>query len=180
MGMKVVSELLPGVKLLESPAFGDVRGEFVKTFHAVVFEGAGIPFTSRESFYSSSRRGVIRGMHFQLPPHAHNKLVYCVTGRVLDVVVDLRRTSPTFKRVAMAELSRVNRRQMYVPIGVAHGFMALEDDSILVYNTDTVHAPAHDAGVRWNTLDFDWGVTDAIVSARDAGFPTLEEFHSPF
>ena len=119
-------------------------------------------------------------MHFQLPPAAHAKLVYCITGRVLDVVLDLRKDSPTFGRSYGRELSAVNREMFFIPAGFAHGFLALEDNTTMVYQTSTVHSPTHDAGVRWDSFNFDWPVKNPTLSDRDQKFPTLPEFNSPF
>jgi dTDP-4-dehydrorhamnose 3,5-epimerase len=173
-------EPLPGVRRLEPRLFRDDRGAFVKTYHQEDFAALGLDLSMREEYYSVSHRGVLRGMHFQVPPENHAKLVYCVSGRVLDVVLDLRRSSPTFGRSAGLELSAQNRHLLQIPTGVAHGFLALEADSILVYKTTTVHSPAHDAGIRWDSFGFAWGMTAPIISPRDAGFPALHEFVSPF
>ena len=179
--MTVVSQPFPGAFLLQPKAFEDARGEFVKTFHEGVFRELGIAFCPVEEFFSTSRRGVLRGMHFQLPPHDHAKLVYCVRGRVLDVLLDLRKGSPSFGRSVAAELSRENRRMFFIPSGIAHGFLSLEDESLMIYKTSSVHAPAHDAGVRWDSFGFDWGLPAApIMSARDAALPPFASFANPF
>lgn len=178
--MKIVNQPLPGVMLLEPRTFTDARGRFVKTFHAPDFASLGIAFNPLEEFYSVSHRGVLRGMHFQLPPHDHAKLVYCVRGRVLDVLLDLRRASPDYGRAVSAELSEENCRIFYIPPGIAHGFLALEDHSLMVYKTTSVHAPTHDAGIRWDGFGFDWGAGEKIISERDRGFPALRDFVSPF
>ena len=178
--MRIVKEPLPGLKLIEPKLFADARGEFVKTYHVDLFASCGIPFVPAEEFFSTSVRGVVRGMHFQLPPHAHDKLVYCIRGRVLDVVLDLRRSSPTYGRVESCELSQYNHFQLFVPAGCAHGFLSLEDNSTLVYQTSTTHHSSQDAGVRWDSIGFSWPVTNPTVSVRDAGLPALGHFVSPF
>ncbi len=178
--MTSLSQPFPGTHLLLPKVFVDARGDFVKTFHAGAFAELGIDFRPVEEFFSTSHKNVLRGMHFQLPPHDHAKLVYCVRGSVLDVLLDLRKSSPTYGRVASAELSRENHHQFFIPSGVAHGFLALEDDSVMVYKTSTVHAPAHDAGIHWQSIGFDWGVTVPIVSPRDQAFPTFSAFNNPF
>ncbi len=137
-------------------------------------------FIPRESFYSTSRRGVLRGMHFQTPPHSHAKLVYCIRGSALDVVVDLRKSSPRYGAAASAELSEKNHQQLFIPTGLAHGFLALESDTVLVYMTTTVHSPSHDMGIHWDSFGFDWGTEAPTLSARDARLPTLGAFDSPF
>jgi dTDP-4-dehydrorhamnose 3,5-epimerase len=171
---------LPGVRLIRPRLFTDARGLFVKTFHAGLFREAGLDFTPAEEFYSVSRAGVVRGMHFQVPPHDHAKLVYCSAGRVLDVVVDLRTSSPTFGRHFATELAAKTRAQLFIPSGFAHGFLALEDDSTMTYLTSTVHAAEADAGIRYDSFGFDWPVQAPVVSDRDLAFPAFADFNSPF
>jgi dTDP-4-dehydrorhamnose 3,5-epimerase len=171
---------LAGVSLIKPRLFRDARGLFVKTFHAELYRSAGLDFTPAEEFYSVSRAGVVRGMHFQLPPHDHAKLVYCSAGRVLDVVIDLRKTSPTFGQHFATELSSETRAQLFIPSGFAHGFLALENDSTMTYLTSTVHAADADAGIHWRSFGFAWPVSNPIVSDRDEAFPTLADFTSPF
>ena len=171
---------LAGLKLIQPRIFTDLRGTFVKTFHAGLFEQLGMEFQPKEEFFSVSHRNVVRGMHFQLPPDAHSKLVYCVAGRVLDVVVDLRKASPTFGRHASRELSAVNREMFFIPVGFAHGFASLADGSVMVYQTSTVHAPECDAGILWNSFGFEWPFLDPIISDRDRALPTMESYSSQF
>ncbi|MES1180399.1 MAG: dTDP-4-dehydrorhamnose 3,5-epimerase [Verrucomicrobiota bacterium] len=178
--MKLIPTELPGLRLIRPKFFQDARGSFVKTFHRDIFHELGLDFEPREEFFSTSAKNVLRGMHFQLPPAAHAKLVYCIAGNVLDVVLDLRKNSPMFGRSYGRELSAVNREMFFIPVGFAHGFLALEDNTTMVYQTSTVHSPAHDAGVRWDSFDFDWPVKNPILSDRDQKFPTLREFNSPF
>jgi dTDP-4-dehydrorhamnose 3,5-epimerase len=160
--------------------FGDRRGTFIKTYHEEAWHEAGISFTIKEEYYSISRQGVLRGMHFQSPPEDHTKIVYCPSGRVLDVLLDLRRSSPTFGQAAVMELSAENRLILIIPNGIAHGFLSREESSIMVYKTSTVHSPAHDAGIRWDSFGFDWGCDAPVLSERDAAFPALADFASPF
>ena len=136
--------------------------------------------TVREEFFSTSAKDVLRGMHFQIPPHAHQKLIYCVNGKVLDVLLDLRQCSPTYGRSISLELSAANRHVLYIPVGFAHGFLSMEDQSCLVYKTDAVHAPLHDAGIRWDSFGFAWPSDAPLISGRDLAHPAFSEFHSPF
>lgn len=152
----------------------------MKTYHEGAFNELGIAFRPVEEFFSTSKKNVIRGMHFQLPPDDHAKLVYCIRGSVMDVLVDLRKNSPTYGQTASAVLSLENHHQYYIPSGVAHGFAALEDDSVMVYKTTTVHSPESDAGIRWDSFGFDWRVSNPIISDRDKAFPALMAFNSPF
>ena len=180
--MTLIDEPLPGVKILRPFIFKDSRGCFIKPFHEGQLAEHGIQMTVREEFFSTSAACVLRGMHCQVPPHAHQKLVCCITGRVLDVVLDLRRNSPAYGQVASFELSATNRHVAYIPKGFAHGFLSLEDDSCLVYITDAVHAPESDAGILWNSFNFDWPLADLdpIVSSRDLTLPRFNDFTSPF
>ncbi|HWX21365.1 MAG TPA: dTDP-4-dehydrorhamnose 3,5-epimerase [Candidatus Binatia bacterium] len=171
---------LPGLVLLQPPIFEDARGIFVKTFHDNFFRDAGIPFEPREEFYSVSAKDVLRGMHFQLPPTAHAKLVYCLSGRVMDVVLDMRRGSPTYGRSFNCILDAIKRESLYVPVGFAHGFLSLEDRSLMIYKTDAVHDPACDTGIAWDSFGFEWPVTNPIMSDRDRRFVRWREFNSPF
>jgi dTDP-4-dehydrorhamnose 3,5-epimerase len=171
----------PGLILLQPRVFSDPRGTFVKTFHEDNFRDLGMAFIVREEFYSTSAKGVLRGMHFQVPPAAHAKLVYCSRGKVLDVVLDMRRQSPRFTEVFDRELSAVAREMLFIPSGFAHGFLALEDDAMMVYKTDRIHAPEHDQGVAWNSFGFDWPVErEPILSERDRLFPAWPDFQTPF
>jgi dTDP-4-dehydrorhamnose 3,5-epimerase len=171
---------LDGVKLLQPAVFHDDRGSFVKTFHRDQFRELGLAFEPREQFFSTSHRDVIRGMHFQLPPVDHAKLVFCLQGAVLDVVLDLRKASRTFRKFTFRELSEANRSCLFIPRGCAHGFISLTEPSLMVYQTSTVHDPACDAGVRWDSFGFPWPEVEPILSARDRAFPTLADFASPF
>jgi dTDP-4-dehydrorhamnose 3,5-epimerase/CDP-3, 6-dideoxy-D-glycero-D-glycero-4-hexulose-5-epimerase len=177
--MKVLPTELDGVFVLKPNVFEDARGSFVKTYHEDLFASCGIKFAPEEEFFSVSRKNVLRGMHCQLPPAAHDKLVYCPAGKVLDVVLDLR-SGAKRGRFISRELSASNREMLFIPRGCAHGFLALEDDSMMVYQTSTVHSPAHDAGVLWNSFGFDWPIADPILSERDQKFPALRDFDSPF
>ncbi|WP_168564680.1 dTDP-4-dehydrorhamnose 3,5-epimerase family protein [Crateriforma spongiae] len=169
-----------GVYLLDPFHAGDPRGEFVKTFHIGQVADVGLQFELREEFYSVSHANVIRGMHFQVPPHAHQKIVYCIGGSIVDVLVDLRKNEPTYREAISLELSAAGRQVLWIPIGIAHGFRSLEDNTCVVYKTDHEYAPESDTGIRWDSIGFDWGSEEAIVSDRDRAFATLKEYNSPF
>lgn len=177
--MELVKELLPGCVLLQPKRFEDQRGCFVKTYHEGLFAALGVNLDIREEFYSISHKNVVRGMHFQLPPHAHEKLVYCTRGAVRDVLLDLRR-GESYGRVASAELSVENGNIIFIPKGVAHGFVALTDESLMLYKTSTVHAPESDCGIRWDSFEFNWGLDQPIISARDRQHVAFGDFVSPF
>lgn len=178
--MDKLQELLPGAWLLGLKRFDDARGSFVKTYAQSALDALGLGLMMKEEFYSVSARHVLRGMHLQLPPMDHVKLVYCAAGAVQDVLLDLRR-GPGYGRYAQARLDSRQPQLLLIPRGVAHGFLSLEDGSLMVYKTSTEHAPHCDVGVRWDSFGFDWGLEAApIVSARDQAHPPLNEFESPF
>lgn len=175
-------------ELIELPLIGsysvrprrvsDARGSFVKIFHRRTFEEYGLCADFREVYYSRSVAGTVRGLHFQVPPFEHAKLVYCVTGKVLDVLLDLRIGSPTYGKSCSLELEGESDGLVYIPAGIAHGFWAREE-ATLAYSVSTEHAPAHDAGVHFRSVDVAWPESP-IVSERDQALPRLSDFQSPF
>ena len=171
---------LPGLIEIISPQLPDRRGGLTKIFEKESYDRAGIRMPCGEELYSVSHRNVIRGMHFQRPPQDHAKLVFCPAGHVLDVVVDLRTNSPTFRQSAAFELGASNGRILYIPSGFAHGFASLADHSIMIYNISSGHSPEHSGGIRWDSFGFAWPIAAPILSERDAAWMPLSEFHSPF
>lgn len=171
---------LQDAQVIELPAFLDARGSFVKTFHHTILQEAGIDFTLRESYFSLSKKDVIRGMHFQLPPHQHAKIVFCPQGAILDVIVDLRKGSPTYRQHYAQELSAENHKAYYIPEGFAHGFKALTDDAITYYLVSSEYSQPHDTGILYDSIGFDWQVEGPVLSQRDLSFPAMEAFDSPF
>ncbi|MEQ9886776.1 MULTISPECIES: dTDP-4-dehydrorhamnose 3,5-epimerase [Pectobacterium] len=176
--MKINATNLDGIYEIDNKLFKDERGFFVKTFHAPTFIENGLEGDFTESFYSTSHKGVLRGMHFQLPPYDHTKLVYCVSGEILDVVVDIRIGSKTFGEYFSTTLSSEKANALYIGRGYAHGFLALSESATMVYMTSTVHAPDHDSGIRWDSFGFDWNGKDVkyIISQRDLNFPLLKSW----
>ena len=177
--MKILEELLPGCFLLEPTRINDLRGRFVKTYHEDFFKTLGINLVIREEFYSISKKNVVRGMHFQMPPNDQEKLVYCTSGEVVDVLLDLRQGN-SYGSVASTNLSIFNSRIIYIPKGIAHGFKALEDETVMIYKTSTVHAPESDVGIGWDSFGFDWSVNDPIISGRDQAHLDFNKFISNF
>ncbi len=173
-------DILNGAKLITMPASRDARGSFVKTYHQTMFAQAGVHFTLRESYYSFSHKDVIRGMHFQLPPHQHSKVVFCPVGAIMDVIVDLRRASATYGHHYAAELSAANNKACFIPEGFAHGFRALTDNAMTCYLVSSEYNAAHDTGIRYDSIGYDWQVAAPILSARDLSFGALKDFVSPF
>jgi dTDP-4-dehydrorhamnose 3,5-epimerase len=174
---------LQGVLLIEPDVHRDPRGFFVESYSVASFAMGGIGTTFVQDNHSLSvAKGVLRGMHFQLPPHAQSKLLRATRGAIYDVVVDLRTASPTFGQWRGFELSADNFRMLFVPAGFAHGFCTLAENTEVQYKVDRLYAPACDAGIRWNDPDIaiDWPVVDPVLSARDSAWPLLREFCSPF
>ncbi len=165
---------------LQPRVFEDARGRFVKVFHEQAFAAQGLETGFAEEYYSVSHKNVVRGMHFQVPPMDHVKMVYCVEGEVLDAVVDLRVGSPTYGHFELFELSSSKANSIYIPKGMAHGFCALSEHSIMVYKVGAVHSPEYDAGVLWDSVGISWPVKKAILSVRDKSFPRFDDFLSPF
>lgn len=161
-------------------AFNDYRGEFVKTIHKQTFQSYGLESEFTESFYSSSKLNVIRGMHFQYQPQDHEKLVYVVTGKILDVVLDLRKSSKTYGKCFSVELGAENHKAIYIGKGFAHGFLTLEENSIVEYHTTTSQSREHEGGIKWDTIGFDWPIKNPIISERDQNFIKFNDYVSQF
>lgn len=172
--------ILSGCFELHPKAFEDARGRFVKVFHEQEFIAQGLEHSFAEEYYSVSYKNVIRGLHFQLPPMDHVKMVYCVEGEVIDAVVDLRVDSATYGQYALFNLSAAKANSIYIPKGMAHGFCVRSDRAIMVYKVSAVYSPEHDAGVLWNSVGIPWPAEQPCISDRDQGFPALSEFKSPF
>jgi dTDP-4-dehydrorhamnose 3,5-epimerase len=174
--MKIQPTAIPGCFEIIPNVFTDDRGSFVKTFHRELFEQQGLEVEWREEYYSTSRKGVLRGLHFQLPPHDHAKLVYCTVGEVLDVVLDLRVGSPAYGTHEMRLINGTNAHMIYIPKGCAHGFYTVSEQVTMMYKVSTVYAPAHDAGVLWSSAGIPWPDDAPIMSERDKAFPMFAEF----
>lgn len=178
--MKFIDTKFNSLKIIEPDIFMDERGEFIKSFlqSAYLRNSLGAGFV--ESYYSISKKNVIRGMHFQTPPADHIKLVYVTQGKILDVVLDIRKGSPNYGKYFRLELSADNHKAIYIPSGFAHGFLALEDNSCVIYSQTSEYSAENDRGVKFDSFGLDWGIDKHIVSKRDCGFPRLQEFNSPF
>jgi dTDP-4-dehydrorhamnose 3,5-epimerase len=180
--MNLIQTAIPGCFQIVTDIRRDERGSFVKVFHEEIFRQHGLATDFAEEYYSTSRRNVIRGLHFQTPPHDHAKLVYCTQGAVLDAAVDLRRGSPAYGRHITLELSAENGHMLYLPAGLAHGFCSISEQSLMVYKVTTTYAPDNDGGVLWNSAGIAWpeAASEPVMSARDRTFPALADFDSPF
>lgn len=182
--MKLIHTDIEGVFIIEPKLFSDERGYFFEAFNSKRFEElTGIRTAFVQDNESRSARGVVRGLHFQLPPHAQSKLVRVVRGRIIDVAVDIRRGSPSFGRYVAVELSDENHRQLFIPRGFAHGFSVLEGDAIVEYKCDNYYAPEAEGAIRWDDpeLAIDWRIDgEVIVSAKDQNNKLLRECYTLF
>jgi dTDP-4-dehydrorhamnose 3,5-epimerase len=178
--MQLTTTVLDGVKIITPKKHGDARGFFSEVYSSLAWEQAGLRFTFVQDNHSfSAAIGTLRGLHFQTPPFAQDKLLRVTRGRIYDVAVDLRVSSPTFGRHVGVELSADNWRQFLVPVGFAHGFVTLEPDTEVLYKVTAPYSPAHECGVAWNdpALGIDWPLTaiSPVLSERDAKWPVLAE-----
>lgn len=180
--MKFVESPIRNCFELEFIPYADDRGAFVKTFQCELFAHNAIEHYCSELYYSLSHQGVLRGFHFQIPPQDHAKLVFCVSGQIIDAVIDLRKGSPTFGHYVLFDLSSDKGNGVYIPSGLAHGFLTVSKQAIVVNNTSTVFSPAHERIIRWDTAGIPWPVTNPIVSTKDKAGIELSSFleQSPF
>jgi dTDP-4-dehydrorhamnose 3,5-epimerase len=177
--MKAIDTAIPDVKIIEPTVFADDRGFFLESFNQAKFEAAiGRSVAFVQDNHSRSGKGVLRGLHYQLPPHAQAKLVRVVAGEVYDVAVDIRRSSPTFGQWVGVFLSEENKRQLWIPEGFAHGFLTLSDRVEFLYKTTNYYAPESDRGIRWDDpkIAIDWKSVGALtLSTKDQRQPLLTD-----
>lgn len=173
---------IPDVILVEPVVFGDERGFFMETYKASDFKTNGIPFDFVQDNHSKSQKGVLRGLHYQLNPKAQGKLVRCVRGKIWDVAVDIRKGSPWFGKWVAVELSEVNKLMLWIPPGFAHGFVALKDNTEVIYKVTAEYAPELDRGILWcdPELGIDWPIKEPILSEKDAKLPRLKDAENNF
>ena len=174
--MKVIETAIPGLMILEPDVRRDTRGFFLESFRAELAESLGMDRPFVQDNHSRSRRGTVRGLHYQ-HPGAQAKLCRVVRGDVLDVLVDVRRGSPAFGKAVTVRLSEDNFRQVYVPRGLAHGFAVLSDEADFLYKCDAYYAPEQECGILWDdpSLGIDWLVGEPILSERDRALPRLAD-----
>jgi dTDP-4-dehydrorhamnose 3,5-epimerase len=168
---------LPGAYVVDMERLPDERGFFARSYCADEFSARGLGPELRQCSVSyNARKGTLRGMHYQAAPHEEHKLVRCTAGAIFDAIVDLRTTSPTYRRWFGAELTMDNRRSLFIPPGFAHGFVTLTDDTEVYYMISVPHAPKFSRGVRWNDPAFaiEWPLRPAVISERDAAYPLLD------
>jgi dTDP-4-dehydrorhamnose 3,5-epimerase len=172
---------IPGCVELALRRSQDARGTFLKTTQRSALEPLGLPWAFAEQYVTRSRRGVVRGLHFQTPPADMFKLVTCLGGAAYDVVVDLRVGSPAYGRHVAIELDEAAGNAVAIPSGCAHGFLARADDTLLGYSCTAEYSPEHDTGVRWDSAGIDWPLDgEPLLSPRDESFVALTDFESPF
>lgn len=171
--MKIINTEFNDLYVMDYGSYQDDRGEFVKTIHAETFMRSNLEYSYTESFFSVSKKNVIRGMHFQLPPADHVKLVYVVTGSIIDVVLDIRKESETYGKFFSMELSSRNRKGIYIGKGFAHGFLSLEDNTTVEYHTSTSQDRSLEAGIKYDSFGYNWNLENPIVSERDANFKSF-------
>lgn len=174
--MQVIKKSLEGLLEIIPTVYKDERGYFFETYNKQAFEAQGLPTHFVQDNQSFSKKGVVRGLHFQREPHAQGKLVRVVMGRVLDFAVDIRPNSPTFGQYEVVELDANRGNLFYLPEGFAHGFVALED-SVFIYKCTNLYNKAAEGGIIWNdpTLNIDWQVTNPIVSSKDLDLPQFDQ-----
>ena len=180
--MKIIETIINGVCIIETQVFNDQRGSFQKILNYNIFKSLNLDTNFKEYYFSISKKDVIRGLHFQIPPFEHTKLVNVSFGSILDVIVDLRKSSSSFGKLLSFELNSHSGRFLYLPSGIAHGFKSLEDNTIVNYTQTSCYSKEHDNGILFSSIDFDGKTTKPLVSERDLFFPTLKEFikRTPF
>ncbi len=183
--MEVIKTGIEGVFIIEPKVFGDNRGYFFESFNAREFsEKTGKEVIFVQDNESMSHYGVLRGLHFQLPPYSQSKLVRVVKGKVLDVAVDIRKGSSTYGKYVSCEMTGENKRQFFVPKGFAHGFCVLSDEAVFQYKCDEFYHPEAEGAIAWNdpNIAINWPITaeEIILSEKDKHHPCLKDFESPF
>ncbi|WEA31893.1 MULTISPECIES: dTDP-4-dehydrorhamnose 3,5-epimerase [Aeromonas] len=177
--MNVIKTAIPDVLIFEPKVFGDERGFFFESFNHKLFEEAvGYPVTFVQDNHSKSSKGVLRGLHYQFPPHAQGKLVRCVAGEVFDVAVDIRKSSPTFGQWVGVHISAENKRQLWIPEGFAHGFVTLSDSADFLYKTTDYYHRESEGSIFWNDPDIniEWPVEGVFLSEKDKTSQSFSEY----
>ncbi|MDR0363951.1 MAG: dTDP-4-dehydrorhamnose 3,5-epimerase [Bacteroidales bacterium] len=180
--MNIETAPIEGLLIITSDVFKDDRGVFMETFNSQILKDYGIPELMLQDNQSISKKRVLRGLHFQAPPHAQGKLVRVISGSVLDVAVDLRKKSPTYGKWYSVLLSGENNRMFWIPEGFAHGFLALENDAIFAYKCTKLYNQESERSLNWADPDLaiNWGVADPVLSEKDKIAPFFKDFISPF
>lgn len=180
--MEIIKTKISGLLIIKPDVFEDDRGYFFESYNKDKFEAAEIDLSFVQDNESKSQKGVLRGLHFQNPPYAQDKLVRVMRGRVLDVAVDIRIGSPTYGQWDSIELSGDNKMMYWIPAGMAHGFVTLEDDTVFFYKCTNTYNKESEGSIRWNDpdLDINWDISDPILSEKDITAPLFKDFESKF
>ena len=178
--MKIQKTNIAGCYLVKLNIFNDMRGSFIKTYHEPTFTALGLETKFDEEYYSISKQGVLRGLHFQAPPYDHVKVISCLQGEVFDVVLDLRINSVTYGEHQSFILNGSDARMLYISSGLAHGFYVLSDEATITYKVTTVYSPEYDAGIRWDSAGIEWPGKNPIISERDIKLIDFKDFITPF
>jgi dTDP-4-dehydrorhamnose 3,5-epimerase len=182
--MQILPTLFKGLFVIEPKVFEDSRGYFFESYNQQNIEKAGIDFVAVQDNQSKSQYGVIRGLHYQLNPYAQSKLIRVLDGTIRDIVVDIRKDSPTYKQSFAIELSADNKKQLFVPKGFAHGFSVLSENAVVLYKVDSLYHPQSERGILFSdaSLQLDWGIElgKEIVSARDLNNPIFDQAEFDF
>jgi dTDP-4-dehydrorhamnose 3,5-epimerase len=177
--MKLIKTELKDVFIIENFEQYDECGGYVEIFNDEFFRKSGIDFRVKEIYYSLSHKNVIRGMHFQLPPYDHAKFVYVTTGKIIDVVLDLRKEEPTYGKYITVKLSP-NKKAVFIPSGLAHGFKSLQHKTTVISNVSQCTSKEHASGILWNSFGFNWDITEPVISEKDKNFISFDNFKSEF
>ena len=182
--MKFSKVVIDGIVVIEPTVFVDKRGSFLESYNKNEFEKVIGKVSFIQDNESRSSKGVLRGLHYQTPPFAQAKLVRCIEGEVLDIVVDIRKSSPTYGLYHSEVLSCENKKQLFIPRGFAHGFLVLSDSATFAYKVDNAYTKDNEAGIQWNDkqLGINWGVKESeiFISDKDVQLPLFSKFKSPF
>lgn len=171
---------IQGCLILQLNKITDHRGYFLKSFNHDFFAKHGLEFTVKEEYFSNSKQNVIRGMHFQTPPYEHDKIVRCLEGSVVDVVLDIRKESKTYGKFVRLNLSGAKDEMIFIPKGCAHGFLSLQDNSLMQYMVSSGYSKDNDTGILYDSFGLDWNCKAPIISDRDLSFSAFNNFNSPF
>jgi dTDP-4-dehydrorhamnose 3,5-epimerase len=180
--MEVIKTSLEGLLIIKPAVFADDRGYFFESYNEEKFKAAGLAVNFLQDNESKSKKGVLRGLHFQAPPFGQGKLVRVMRGAVLDVAVDIRKNSPTYGKWDSIVLSGENKWMFWIPAGFAHGFVTLEDDTVFFYKCTNVYNKSSEGSIIWNDTDLgiDWGIRDPLISEKDSLSPRFNDFVSPY
>lgn len=170
-----------GCFLIDAKSFSDPRGALTVMLDGPFFAEHGLRTDFIYNYYSESVPGVLRGFHFQAPPHAQAKLVYCLSGSIIDAVLDIRESSPTYGKCILIPLEASRKLMIYIPEGLAHAFLSEgETRSVVYYHTTSPYSPGHEGGILWNSVGAEWPTNEPLMSEKDSAFPHLDTFVTPF